>query len=314
MKAVDCVIVGGSYGGLSAALALGRSLRRVVVVDEGLPCNRYTPHSQNFLTRDGSAPSEIAAIGKQQIQEKYKTVDFVQGRVSSVKKSDTAPLTCSFEVTTRDGDIFEAKKILFATGVKDIFPNIPGFAECWGKSVIHCPYCHGFEYHSEATGMLLRGDITMHMAPMIRNLTPNLKIFGNGQILSDVLLEEEMAQLETNGIEIISSPIKELQHDGSGYLENVILDDGTSIPLKAMYAALPVEVNAKTIMDELGCEFNDGGYLAVNTMQKTNVPGIFGCGDATTMLRSVAYSVSSGNIAGALINMELSGEAFAAQG
>jgi len=309
---VDCVIIGGSYAGLSAALALGRSLRNTIVIDNGLPCNRFASHSHNFLSHDGSNPSDIAQLGRQQIQEQYKTVQFIQGRVESakIKKDDNDNESESiFELVTDSGDnIFESKKIIFASGITDLFPTeISGFAECWGKSVIHCPYCHGFEFQTEPTGLFMNPTFAMHMAPIVRNLTPNLTIF-----CTDLtgFTDDQLDRMKANQIEVISTNIREIQHD-DGFMTGVVLDDGRSIPLKALYAALPFELNCKSLMETLGCTVTEQGYLAVNDMQKTNVPGIFGCGDSTTMFRSVANAVRGGHVAGAVVNMELCSAEFA---
>lgn len=312
--AVDCLIVGGSYAGLSAALTLGRSLRKTIVIDEGLPCNRFAPHSQNFLTHDGSRPSDIAELGRQQIQSKYQSVQFVADRVESAVVSSS---TSNFQVTTQQGYTIEARKIIFASGVKDIFPDIPGFAECWGKSVIHCPYCHGFEYQSQPTGLFMNAMVALHMAPIVRNLTPDVTLFC--QDLSP-LSEEQLNLIKANQIPIITSPITQIKHD-HGQLTGVVVEDGREFPLKTLYAHIPYEVNCKAIMESLGCTFTELGFISVTEMQKASsstttptdtVPGIFACGDATTMFRSVANAVRGGNVAGAVANMELCAADFAA--
>ncbi|MGE4512522.1 MAG: NAD(P)/FAD-dependent oxidoreductase, partial [Chryseobacterium sp.] len=135
----DVIIIGGSYAGLSAGMALGRSLRNVLIIDSEKPCNRQTPHSHNFITQDGKRPKEISDLAKEQVA-KYETVSFFNGTVIKTSKNDNG-----FEVETSYGEKFTAKKIILATGLKDIMPDIEGFSECWGISVIHCPYCHGYE-------------------------------------------------------------------------------------------------------------------------------------------------------------------------
>ncbi|HEX2627711.1 MAG TPA: FAD-dependent oxidoreductase, partial [Chitinophagaceae bacterium] len=134
----DVIIIGGSYSGLAAALALGRALKKVLVIDSGQPCNSPTPHSHNFITQDGKTPKEISTLARKQV-EKYNTVKFIEGLAISGTKTVTG-----FEIQTDSTKIFEAKKLIFATGIKDIMPSIKGHAECWGISIIHCPYCHGY--------------------------------------------------------------------------------------------------------------------------------------------------------------------------
>ena len=159
----DVIIIGGSYSGLSAAMALGRSLRNVLIIDSGLPCNRQTPHSHNFITQDGKQPAVIAGKARTQVLQ-YNTVRFLNGRAISGKKTENG-----FTISTQKEEVFTAKKLVFATGVKDIMPDIDGFSACWGISVIHCPYCHGYEVSNEKTGILANGDIAFHYAQLIRN-------------------------------------------------------------------------------------------------------------------------------------------------
>src|SRR5690606_408454 len=138
-KNFDVIIIGGSYAGLSSAMTLGRALRNVLMIDSGKPCNRQTPHSHNFITQDGEEPGTIAEKAKAQVL-KYDTVKFLNDLAVSGKKTENG-----FVIATETGKEFATKKLVFATGVKDIMPGIKGFSECWGISVIHCPYCHGYE-------------------------------------------------------------------------------------------------------------------------------------------------------------------------
>ena len=146
-KQYDIIIVGGSYSGLAAGMALGRALRRVLIIDGGAPCNQQTPHSHNFLTNDGKTPKEIAGLARQQVLQ-YDTVEWLDAFVIAANKTDTG-----FELQVQTGEVFTAKKLVFATGIKDIHPEIPGFSACWGISVIHCPYCHGYEVRHQKTGI-----------------------------------------------------------------------------------------------------------------------------------------------------------------
>ena len=170
----DVVIIGGSYAGLSAAMALGRAIRNVLIIDNGQPCNRQTPHSHNFLTQDGSTPAAIAALGKSQVMA-YPTVQFVNDKVIAVEGENN-----NFRISTLGGEKVKARKLLFTTGIKDLIPDIKGFAACWGISVIHCPYCHGYEYKGQQTGILANGDIAFEFGRLIRNWTDRLTIFTNG--------------------------------------------------------------------------------------------------------------------------------------
>ncbi len=298
-KIYDVIIIGGSYAGLSAAMALGRSLRQTLVIDGGEPCNRQTPHSQNFLTQDGKTPKEIADLATKQVQD-YKSVTFFQG---FALKANTS--TSGFLVRTDTGDVFEGKKLIMATGIKDLMPQIPGFQECWGISVIHCPYCHGYEYRGKKTGILAPAEKAFHLAPLLLNLTDDLTILG--QEVSN-FTEEEVKTLHKHGVKMVHHNVMAIEHK-NGYLHKVVLDNGDKISFSAVYAGVPFE-QSSNIPESLGCELTEQGFIKTDHFQKTTVSGVFACGDNSIRMRSVAQAVASGNLAGAMANMELSKESF----
>ncbi|RXG11223.1 thioredoxin reductase [Leeuwenhoekiella aestuarii] len=295
----DVIIIGGSYSGLSAAMALGRSLRSVLILDGGNPCNWQTPHSHNFITQDGEQPHRIAQKAKEQVLS-YKNVDFLEDYALLGKKT-----AAGFEILTEACKTFRSRKLLFATGIKDIMPDIEGFAECWGISAIHCPYCHGYEFKSEKTAILANGEQAFHMAGLVRNLTNNLSILTQGK---PDFNDEQVSKLHKNEIRIIETPAVSLAHE-NGQLETLRFEDGSFLELKALYAALPFEQHSN-IPEKLGCTLTESGHIEVDHFQKTSVPGIYACGDNTSRMRSVAYAVAAGNVAGAMINHELTLEDF----
>ncbi|MCW1960879.1 NAD(P)/FAD-dependent oxidoreductase [Chryseobacterium viscerum] len=298
-KNFDVIIIGGSYSGLSAGMSLGRSLRNVLIIDNGKPCNRQTPHSHNFVTHDGKTPAEIARLAKEDV-EKYNTVRFYSGTVVKTVKT-----TGGFEIEISSGEKFYAKKLILASGVKDMMPDIPGFAECWGISVIHCPYCHGYEVKNESTGILSNGDMAYEFSKLIFNLTKNLTLFTNGKA---VLTDEQIEKLKQNKIILNEDKIEEIKHE-NGSIQKIIFKNGNEVPLQALYAKIPFEQNLN-VSDDLGCELTEQGFIKVDMMQKTNVPGVFACGDNVTMMRSVANAIAQGNFAGAVVNKELVDEEF----
>ncbi|WP_407430107.1 NAD(P)/FAD-dependent oxidoreductase [Arcticibacter sp.] len=295
----EAIIIGGSYAGLSAAMALGRSLRRVLVVDSGLPCNRQTPHSHNFLTQDGKTPGEIAKVARQQV-EQYETVEFLNGIVTAGSKREEG-----FHIETESGLNFDAKKLIIAAGIKDHMPDIQGFSEAWGISVIHCPYCHGYEFRGKKTGILANGDKAVHLAGLVHNLTKDLTVFTNGRASLD---SQQWQRLEKSKVSLIESGIVEIIHR-NGQLSSLVLDDGQQVQLSALYAAIPFQQHSD-IPQMLGCEMTENGHIRVDPMQKTSVPGVYACGDNSSPMRSIASAVNTGAIAGAMVNMELVNEAF----
>lgn len=295
----DVIIIGGSYAGLSAAMALGRALRNVLIIDSGKPCNAQTPHSHNFITQDGKTPKEISTLAKQQV-EKYKTIKFHNGLATKGKKTANG-----FEISTQKNETFTAKKLIFATGVKDVMPNIKGFAECWGISVIHCPYCHGYEYANDKTGIFANGDMAFELGKLINNWTKNLTIFTNGK---STLTKEQTEKLAKHNIKITETEIDYFEHT-QGQLKNIVFKNGTSTPLKALYARPKFEQHCD-IPAQLGCELTEQNHLKADPFQKTTQHGIFACGDNASMMRTVSYAVAMGGVAGGMVNRELIEEAF----
>lgn len=298
-ESYDIIIIGGSYSGLSAGLALGRALRKVLIIDSGKPCNAQTPHSHNFITQDGKTPNEISLLAKQQV-EKYPTVTFHSGIAISGKKTASG-----YTITTQANDTFSAKKLIFATGIKDIMPNIKGIAECWGISILHCPYCHGYEVKHEPTGILGNGVYGFEFSRLISNWTKNLSLLTNGPI---GLEAEQIEKLKQHGIKIIETEINQILHD-NGQIQTIVFKDGLQMDFAAVYTKLDF-VQHCDIPIQLGCELTEQGHLKVDAFQKTSVYGIYACGDNTTPLRSVSNAVAMGTLAGAMINREMVDDEF----
>ncbi len=295
----DVIIVGGSYSGLAAGMALGRSLRQVLIIDSGKPCNRQTPHSHNFITQDGSTPQEIVILAKEQV-EKYDSVSFFNGLATSGVKTKAG-----YEIQIASDEKFQAKKLIFATGVKDMMPDIKGYAECWGISVLHCPYCHGYEVRHERTGILGNGEYGFEFSALISNWTKDLTLFTNG---TSTLTAEQTAKIKSHEINIVETEIERLTHT-DGRIQEIIFKDGTTTSIKALYARSPFEQHC-IIPETLGCELTDEGYIMVDTFQRTTVSGIFACGDNTTRMRAVANAVAMGTTAGMMANKEIVFEEF----
>jgi thioredoxin reductase len=295
----DAIIIGGSYSGLAAALALGRSQRTTLILDGGKPCNRQTPHSQNFLTQDGKTPAAIASLAKEQVLC-YPGVSFREANALSAAHSGDG-----FEVTTDSGDHYRGRKLILATGITDVFPDIAGIGECWGISVIHCPYCHGYEHRSQVAGILAKGPVALHLAPLVHNLNPNLSVLSNGPSELD---EEQRNRLQRNGVSLIEQEIASIDHQ-NGYLRKLIFRDGSELELEVLYAALTF-IQPGNIAGDLGCTIDEHGYIAVNEFYETNIAGVYACGDNTSLMRSLSKSVFSGSVAGASANRALAEEAF----
>lgn len=295
----DVIIIGGSYSGLAAAMALGRALRKVLIIDSGKPCNRQTPYSHNFLTQDGKAPKEIATLAKQQVSV-YNTVEQYDDLVIHVSKTQNG-----FIIQTFSEAMFTATKLVFATGIKDEMPNIKGFSECWGISVLHCPYCHGYEVKNETTAIMGNSDYGFEFAKLISNWTKDLTLLTNGKSSLDTVQIENLAR---HNIEVVEKEIEELE-SVSGQLQSIIFKDGTKKIIKAIYTRLPFEQHCQ-LPEQLGCELTKDGYIKIDTSHKTTINGIYACGDNVTRLRTVANAVAMGTTTGMMVNKELVEEKF----
>jgi thioredoxin reductase len=299
-KKYDVIIIGGSYAGLSAAMALGRALRNVLIIDEGKPCNIQTPQSHNFVTQDGKAPLVIKEEALEQVL-KYKTVKLKKYRAIKTEKLEGG----GFRVMDNEGDTLETKKLLFATGIKDIMPDIKGFSECWGISILHCPYCHGYEVKQLETGVLANRDIGFEFTKMISNWTDKLTLYTNGEAS---LTNEQREKLEAKNINVDEKQIQEFIHE-NGSLKKLLFSDGSHTDLTVMYANVETKQHCN-FPELLGCEHAESGLVEVNEFQQTSIGGVYAAGDCTNMFRSVALAVSSGSVAGAAINHELVNESF----
>lgn len=294
----DVIIIGGSYAGLAAALSLGRALRKVLVIDSGKPCNAQTPHSHNFLTHDGRAPHEIAEIAREQVAN-YPTVQFHHDIAVGGKKTSEG-----FQITTETGKQFSSKKLVFATGLKDKMPSIQGFAECWGISVLHCPYCHGYEVKQQKTGIIANGEMAAHYAELISNWTDDLVLFTNGK---SELSADQSQLIQNNNIQIIENEIEELKHK-DGRLQQVLLQNHSPLAIEAIYSGPAFEQHCD-VPSQLECQLTEEGLIQVDSFQKTTVAGVYACGDNSNF-RSVSLAVSSGSIAGVMASKDLIGEEF----
>lgn len=298
-KHYDVIIVGGSYSGLAAAMALGRAMKHVLIIDSGKPCNSQTPYAHNFITHDGKTPREISAIAKRQV-ERYDTIKFFDGLATKGARTDAG---C--ELHTATGEVFHTKKIVFATGIVDVMPDLAGFAECWGISVLHCPYCHGYEVRNKMTGILGNGEYGFEFANLISNWTKDLTLYTNGKV---TLTTEQTTKIENHGIKIVESEVERLMHT-NGHVQEILFKDGSGAKIEALYARCHFEQHS-TIPQMLGCELTDDGYVKVDALQRTNVHGIFASGDNTSRVRTVANAVAMGTTAGMMVNKEIVFEEF----
>ena len=293
----DVIIIGGSYAGLSAAMQLARARRRVLIIDEGLRRNRFASHSHGFVTQDGVDPAVIAATARQQVLN-YPTVRCVSGRADSARRIENAgSADLAFEVAVA-GIVHLSRRLLLATGVKDVLPEIKGLAERWGKSVFHCPYCHGYELNQGPIGVIAGSELSMHHGLMLPD-------WGLTTLLINEAFEpdvEQLAALDASRVIVEHSPIREL----TGHAD-IKLVDGRTLSFAGIFTLAPFELTSP-IAEQLGLEMDPGPLGAIiktDQLKETSMPGVFACGDAARMMASVALAVGDGNLAGAGVHRSL---------
>lgn len=293
----DVIIIGGSYAGLSAAIQLARARRRVLIIDEGIRRNRFASHSHGFLTQDGVDPAVIAKRAREQVLA-YPTVRLLSGRATqAVKASGAAAPDAAFAVTAA-GTTHVSRRLLLATGVRDILPEVEGLAERWGSSVFHCPYCHGYELDQGPIGVLAGSELSMHHALMLPDWGPTTLML-NGAFEPDA---EQRAALASRGTAVERIPVLRL----TGHAD-AELADGRTLSFSGIFALAP-SVQASPFAEQLGLEVEEtplGKIIRTDAMKETSMPGVFACGDAARMMASVALAVGDGNLAGAGLHRSL---------
>lgn len=283
----DAIIIGGSYAGLSAGLQLARARRRVLVIDGGLRRNRFASHSHGFLGQDGRPPADIAADGRAELMD-YPSVTWLVGEAAEVRGGSDA-----FVVTLANGQTQSARRLVLAGGVRDELPAIDGLAERWGRSVFHCPYCHGYELDQGRIGVLAVSPMSIHHAMMLPDWG-STTFFTNGVFVPD---SEQLELLANRGVVVEPDRVMSI----SGERADINLADGRSVAVDGLFV-MPRTHQSSPLAEQLGCTLADGPmglYLQTSETQETSVPGVFACGDAALAAGSVALAVGTGARAGA---------------
>lgn len=288
MERYDAIVVGGSFAGLSAAMQLARARRRLLLVDAGKPRNRFAPTSHGFLGQDGVAPAEIMRGGLNQLA-RYPGVDFVHAEALSAAR-DEGGLTLALS----DGTEVSAGQLVLATGVADVMP-LDSMGPRWGVSVLHCPYCHGYEVRDRQLAVIANAPGSTHQALLLPDWGPTT-FYTQGRFEPS---EEEAALLAARGIGVERTPVVELLGEGAE-VRALRLADGREAPAGAVFTA-PRTRMASPLAEQLGCAFVDGAtgpHIAVDPMQQTSVPGVFAAGDAASERYNATLASAAGVLAG----------------
>jgi thioredoxin reductase len=305
MSEYDVVVIGGGAAGLSGAVALARSRRTVLVVDAGQPRNAPADGVHNYLGREGSPPADLLSAGRAELAGYGGEV--VDGVVTTARREDDG----TFRVSV-DGDReVSARRLLVATGLVDELPDVPGLAERWGRDVLHCPYCHGWEVRDQAIGILATGPNAMHQALLFRQLSADVVFFRH---TGPALEAEQVEQLTALGVPMVDGEVAGVEVTDDR-LTGVRLAGGDVVARSVLVVA-PRYTARSGVLEELGVPAVDqemggsvvGSAVPGDATGATLVPGVWVAGNVSDLSAQVVVSAAGGLRAGAMINADLVAE------
>ncbi|QDW62851.1 NAD(P)/FAD-dependent oxidoreductase [Oerskovia sp. KBS0722] len=298
----DVIVVGGGAAGLSGALTLARARRDVLVIDAGRPRNAPAAHMHGYLSRDGEDPAALLATGRDEVTAYGGRI--TQGEVESAARLPDG----GFEVRLSDGRDLRARQLLVTTGLVDELPAVPGVAERWGKDVLHCPYCHGWEVRDQAVGILATSPMALHQAQMWRQWTDDVTLFLHEEPAPDA---PTRAALDARGVRVVDGPVEALDVPGDS-LGGVRLASGEVVPCDALVVA-PRFTARSAVLESLGIETAEqvvdgtvvGTYVPSDPMGATSLPGVRVAGNVTNIMAQVVAAAAAGVQAAAATNADL---------
>jgi thioredoxin reductase len=295
----DCVIVGGGAAGLSAGLVLGRARRRTLLVDVGDQSNLAAHGIGGLLGHDGRAPAELYALGRRELSA-YPSVEVRSGEVVSGERADAG-----FVLRLADGRRESARKVLLATGMEYRPPSLPGLAELWGRSVFHCPFCHGWEVRDQALAVLARGERAVHSALLLRNWSDDVVLLTDGVADLD---HDDRARLAAAQVAVDERMVAELA-TSDGELEAVVFTDGSRLARRGLLVATTLHQRS-SLAEQFGAGFGEptpsaAKPIGVDALYRTTAPGVFAAGDVSAQLPQVAAAVAAGSLAATAVVQSL---------
>ncbi len=294
MNLFDVIIIGGGPAGLNAAVVLGRCNRKVLLFDHGKQRNRYSHGMHNFLTRDDISPADFLKIGLTELK-KYG-VKILHAEIMHAKKN-TEDI---FVLKDSNDKIYHSKKLLLATGVTDILPEIIGAKKIYGTSMYHCPYCDGWENNNKKTGVYARSKSGIDLALTLTSYTKKITLYTDGKHYvrkkyEDLLIKKNIA--------VISNPISSFE-SSRGQIKNIVFKNGGKSACDALYFSNGYEVQCH-LVESLGCITGKNNIAITNKLQQTNIGGLYVAGDISKDIHFVIIAAAEGAKAAVYINKEL---------
>lgn len=295
-KPWDVIVVGGSVAGLSAALVLSRARRRVLVIDSSLPRNRFAEHVHGVLGHDGREPAELIKMGAAEVQH--------YGGVMTRDTVTGLRIATGFVVETSSGEAFETRRVVVATGLSDVLPEVEGLAEQWGSGVVTCPYCHGYEVRDQRLGVFASGEMSVQKAQLVRQWSPKVTLLGAHSLRLDA---DQRKTLDARGVGVVdASPVRVISADGA--VTGVELSDGSRVDLDAIFVSPTLTPNDQLLVD-LGADRSErphlGRWVTVEPSGRTSIAGAWAVGNVSDPMATIAVATSQGALAAGDINVDL---------
>ncbi|MGK2947397.1 MAG: NAD(P)/FAD-dependent oxidoreductase [Acidimicrobiales bacterium] len=286
----DVVVVGGGAAGLSAALVLGRARRRVAVVDAGRPRNAPAAHMQGYLSRDGMPPADLLAAGRAE----------VAGYGVEVIRDQVLRIDPGFVAHLASGQELQARRVLVTTGARDEIPDIPGAHERWGRDLLHCPYCHGWEVRDQPLGVLGTHPGAVQHALLVRQWSDDVAFFAHTYVPST----DELSRLDARGVRLVRGHVARLVVEAD-QLTGVELTDGTVMERTAVFIRPHIVPHSDSLLSSLGCQLDQAGFPSIDGTGATSVPGVWAAGNAADPRAQVITAAGAGSAAAIGINADL---------
>ncbi len=293
MNRYDVVVIGGGAAGLSAALVLARARRTVAVVDAGAPRNAPAAHMHGFLSRDGLPPQDLQAVGRDEMTSYGGTL--IDGSVAATTRCADG----GFEARLDDGSVLAARRVLVATGLHDVLPDIPGVRERWGRDLLHCPYCHGYEVRDQPLGVLGGATEAVQHAQLVRQWSSDVVLFPH----TDTPTAQQREQLAAREIRVVEGTVQRLLVEDD-QLTGVELEHGRVVRRTAVFVR-PRFVPSTDLLVSLGCDLDDDGWVRTDAVGRTTVPGVSVAGNVANPRAQVITAAGEGSSAAIALNADL---------